>query len=455
VGDLTADVVVVGAGIAGLAAGCDLAREGLEVLVCEAASRPGGVIESVRRDGYLLERGPNTFRVSAPFASLLERHAAGDRLVGAAPTSRERFLLRDGRLLPVPLGPLGLVTTPLLSPRGKLRLLGEPFVARGDASGESVADFVTRRLGREVCESMVGPFLVGVYAGDERRLGAESVFPSLVAFERSHGSIVRGAVASAFRRREEAARPGIFSGSEGAAAVVEPLATALGSRLLLDTRVHGLSRDGDGWRLELSGPEGSAVVAARGLVLATQAPHGAELLAPVDADASCLLSQIEYAPVATVALGVDPAQASQAVRGFGFLVPGRSSEPLLGCLFMSQLFPGRAPEGRELLACMLGGLRRPEIVEETEEELARRASEAVTRLLGLRGEVRPLGVTRWPRAVPQPDPEHPRRMRAVRDRLAALPPLALAGAYVAGVSVPDSAVSGASAAVELSRRLRS
>jgi oxygen-dependent protoporphyrinogen oxidase len=452
--DSKADVVVVGGGVAGLAAGCDLAREGLEVLVCEAASQPGGVIQSVFRDGYRFERGPNTFRVSAPFASLLERHGAGDRLVGAAPTSRERFLLRDGRLLAVPLGPGGLVTTPLLTPRGKLRLLGEPFVARGDATGESVADFVVRRLGREACESLVGPFLVGVYAGDERRLGAESVFPSLVAFERSHGSIVRGAVASAFGRRQEKGRPGIYSGLEGAAALVGPLAAALGSRLLLDTRVHGLGRDEGGWRLELSGPEGSAVVAARGLVLATQAPQSAELLAPLDADASRLLSEIEYAPVATVALGVDPAQATRAVRGFGFLVPGPSPEPLLGCLFMSQLFPGRAPAGRELLACMMGGLRRPEIVEESEEALALRASESVTRMLGLRGEVRSLGVTRWPRAVPQPDPQHPRRLRAVRDRLAGLPPVALAGAYVAGVSVPDSAVSGASAAAELSRRLR-
>jgi oxygen-dependent protoporphyrinogen oxidase len=352
--DFKADVVVVGAGIAGLAAGCDLARDGLDVCVCEAASQPGGVIQSVRRDGYLFEHGPNTFRVSAPFASLLERHGAADLLVGAAPTSRERFLQRDGRLLPVPLGPLGLVTTPLLTLRGKLRLLGEPFVARGDASGESVEDFVTRRLGRAACESLVGPFLVGVYAGDERRLGAESVFPSLVAFERSHGSIVRGAVASAFVRGREKGRPGIYSGLQGAAALVEPLAAALGPRLRLDTRVHGLGRDGDGWRLELSGPEGSAVVASRGLVLATQAPESAELLAPLDPDASSLLSQIEYAPVATVALGVDPARATQSVRGFGFLVPGRSPEPLLGCLFMSQLFPGRAPEGRELLACMLG-----------------------------------------------------------------------------------------------------
>jgi oxygen-dependent protoporphyrinogen oxidase len=450
----TTDVVVVGGGVAGLAAGCDLARAGLDVLVCEAASQPGGVIRSVRRDGYLFELGPNTFRVSAPFASLLERHGADERLVRAAPTSRERFLLRDGRLVAVPLDPLGLVTTPLLSPRAKLRLLAEPFVPRGDATDESVAAFVTRRLGREVYESLVGPFLVGVYAGDEQRLGAEAVFPSLVGFERSHGSIVGGALAGILGRRRAKGRAGIYSGYEGAAALVGPLVAGLGSRLLLDTRVQGLARDGNGWRLELSGPEGSAVVASRGLVLATQAPQSAELLAPLDSDASRLLSEIEYAPVVTVALGVDPAQAARAVRGFGFLVPGRSPEPLLGCLFMSQLFPGRAPAGRELLACMLGGLRRPEIVEESEEELALRASEAVTRFLGLRGEVRCLGVARWPRAVPQPDPQHPRRMRALRDRLAALPPLALAGAYVAGVSVPDSAVSGSSAAAELARRLR-
>jgi oxygen-dependent protoporphyrinogen oxidase len=454
VSDSEADVVVVGGGIAGLAAGCELQRLGLEVLVCEASPTPGGVIQSVRDGDYLYERGPNTFRVSAPFASLLEHHGAAAQLVAAAPTSRERFLLRDERLLAVPLGPGALVTTPLLSTRGKLRLLAEPFVARGDGSDESVAEFITRRLGREVCEQLVGPFLVGVYAGDEQRLGAEAVFPSLVGFERSHGSIVRGALASALSRSRERGRPGIYSGAEGASALVKPLAAALGPRLLVGTRVRGLGREGSGWRLELSVLGGSEVVGCRGLVLAAQAPQSAELLAPLDAAAGALLAEIEYAPVATVALGVDPAGAARPVRGFGFLVPGAPLEPLLGCLFMSQLFPGRAPAGRETLACMMGGLRRPEVVEESDDELAARSAETVSRWLGLRGEVRALGVARWPRAVPQPDPAHPRRMRALRDRLAALPPVALAGAYVAGVSVPDSAVSGATAAAELDRRLR-
>ncbi|MEN8181713.1 MAG: protoporphyrinogen oxidase [Myxococcota bacterium] len=448
------DVVVVGSGIAGLAAASELVRAGLDVLVCEAAEEPGGVIRSVQRDGYCFEQGPNTFRVGAPFAAFLDRHGLGERLLAASPASRQRFLVQEGKLVPVPSDPLRLATTPLLSGRGKLRLIREPFVARGDPTGESVAGFASRRLGPEVCERLVGPFLTGIYAGDEARLGAEAVFPSLVEYERRHGSIVRGALSSAFSRGRERGRPGIYSGRQGIADLLAPLVAALGDRLRVSTRVEALAGDGAGWRVEIAGPEGQSSLSTRALILATPSASAARLLAPVEAEAGRLLEEIEYAPVASVALGVDPSSAREAVRGFGFLVPRDEGEALLGCLFMSQLFPGRAPEGRELLTCLLGGVRRPEVLDDDDDALAGRALDSVRRLLGLRGEEAVLGVARWARAVPQPDPAHPRRVQRLAALIADLPPLALAGSYLAGVSVSDSAGSGLRAASSVQRRLR-
>jgi oxygen-dependent protoporphyrinogen oxidase len=149
------------------------------VLVLEARDAPGGAMRSVVQDGFTFERGPNSLRIGAPLLGLLRETALEGLAEKAGPASRARYLLRDGGLVSVPLSPLGLASTRLLSARGKLRLLAEPFVRCGDGTGESVAQFVAHRLGRETLERLVGPFLTGVYAGDETRLGAQAVFPSV------------------------------------------------------------------------------------------------------------------------------------------------------------------------------------------------------------------------------------------------------------------------------------
>ena len=177
------DALVIGAGIAGLAAAREFERRGRSVLLVEAQDRPGGVMRSDRVGDYLVERGPNSFQLKAPMRRALEAWGVNDACVRAAPASRERFLVRDGELLPVPLSPLALVRSPLLSAGAKLRLLREPFVRRGDGASESVAEFVERRLGSETLRNLVGPFLTGVYAGDEAQLGAGPVFPALVEAE--------------------------------------------------------------------------------------------------------------------------------------------------------------------------------------------------------------------------------------------------------------------------------
>jgi oxygen-dependent protoporphyrinogen oxidase len=188
--------VVVGAGVAGLAAALELRRRGDEALLLDAGDRPGGVMRSDRESGFLFERGPNTMMVKGPALSFLQRHGLEAALQPASPAARNRYLFHDGQLTPVPMNPLAFAASPLLTGRGKLRLLAEPFVPRGDGDGESVAEFVGRRLGPEAVERLFGPFLIGIYAGDERRLGAETVFPSLVEMERESGSIVRGGPSS-------------------------------------------------------------------------------------------------------------------------------------------------------------------------------------------------------------------------------------------------------------------
>ncbi len=438
--------VVVGAGLAGLAAASELRRAGIDVRVLEGGPRVGGVVASARVGGYLVEQGPNTLRVAAPARRAIADLGLEPILAPAAPANRLRFLFHEGRLVPFPMGPLDAARTPLVSGRGKLRILREPFVRRGDPTGESVAEFVARRLGPEAVERLVGPFLTGVYAGDERALGAEAVFPSLVEAERRSGSIVRGMLAG-MRRDPEApkALPGIHSTAEGLGALPARLAADLGETVAVGTPVAAIARDAGGWRIESERGEGSWW--SERVVLATPAPAASRLLAPLDGPLAELLAGIEYAPIAVLHMGVRPEAVEHPIEGFGFLVPRAAEMGLLGCLFMSNLFPGRAPEGRALLTCMAGGTRWPEAVDVPEDALRARIATDLDRALGLDTDPETVAVHRWRQAVPQPGPDHPRRIARARERLAGLGSgLALAGSYVAGVSVPDTLRSGVTAA---------
>ncbi len=449
------DALVVGAGAAGLAAALELRRAGLDVRLLDAALHPGGVMNSDSTRGFLVERGPNTMQLKAPALAFLRSHGLASALVPAAPASRLRFLWYAGRLEPVPMGPVAFLRTPLLSPRGKLRLLTEPFVARGDGSVESVAEFVGRRLGEEALERLVAPFLTGVYAGDETQLGAAAVFGRLVELEREHGSIVGGFVRGALRRGGAARERGLagsFSGAGGFGGFAARLAAPLGEAVATGVRVTSLRREDTAWCLETEGGGGGQPFRAARVVLALPANHAAALLRPVDAEAADLLAGILYAPISNVSLGIARGDASRRIEGFGFLVPRGSGLDLLGCLFMSQLFAGRAPEGQELLTCFLGGVRWPAAVDASDDELLRRVAKDLAVTLGLRGAPELLAVTRWPRAVPQPARDHAARIERLRARVSLQRGLALAGSYLDGVSVADTLACGVRAAREVQAR---
>jgi oxygen-dependent protoporphyrinogen oxidase len=443
--------VVVGAGIAGLAAGLELQQSLREVFVVDAGDRPGGVMRTDHVAGYVIERGPNTIQVKAPLLRLLERIGLRDVLQAALPASRLRFVYRDRELLPVPLSPLGFARTRLLSARGKLRLLSEPLRFRRDATGESVAGFARRRFGDEAVAKLIGPFLTGVYAGDEHELGAEAVLGNLVELERRFGSVAIGLLGTALSRRRERGLAGTYSALQGLGPFARRLAERLFDPPALGARVVGLARDGEHWRVSVSSPAGQSEMRTPRVVMATGAGEAAAILRGADPELSQALAGISYAPIVGVAVGVDPARVARRIEGFGFLVPADQEIPLLGCLFMSQLFPGRAPAGRELLHCMLGGRRYPDAIDLSDDVLHKRVHADLEKTLGLRESPQLLAISRWPRAIPQPDGGHPRRLAAIRQRLAELPGLELAGAYLDGVAVSDAAATGIRAAQRLAR----
>ena len=440
------ETAVVGAGAAGLAAALELRRVGVEVILVEASRRPGGVMQTEEIRGHRVERGPNTCLARAPALAFLREQGFEGELVAASPASRRRFLFHEGRLEPLPMGPLSFVRSPLLTTRGKLRLLAEPLVPRGDPRTESAAEFIARRFGPEVAEKLLAPALTGIYAGDERELGANAVLGFATELERTHGSVTRGALARLLRR-STAPRGlrGTFSTRGGFGGLAARFAGVLGERLLFGTRATALYREGGALRLETTGGFAS-VLRARAVVLALPAAEAAALVRPLAPAAAETAAKVSYAPVVSVSVSVRPNEVREPIEGFGFLVPRSSGFKLLGCLFMSSLFPERAPEGRTLLTCLLGGARWPEAVDEPDDVLVSRLEKDLEATLGLRGGFDLLALSRWPRAVAQPSRRHEELVADVRREIGGVKGLAVAGGWLDGVSIADTLSSGARAA---------
>ncbi len=425
------DVVVVGGGISGLAAAFRLRRGGLRVALLEAAARAGGVIETFSRDGWRFEMGPNTVLENDESVSRLIRDAGldGEKLV-AAPRAKRRYLYKGGALVPLPGGPPGLLRTPLFSLGAKLRLLREPWIGKPpDGTEETIAQFVRRRLGREFLDYAVAPFVSGVYAGDPERLSARWAVPKIHALERDHGSLIRGALA---KGKGPAPAGGMISFREGLEELPRRLAREVGD-VRTGVSAEGITPRAGGFTLETTaGP-----LAARRVVLAVPADAAARLLEAATAGASRELAGIPYAAVAMVSLGWRREEVGHPLDGFGFLVPRREGLRLLGCLFPSELFPGRAPEGHVALAAFAGGRTDPELAGWDEERIAATLTDELRTPLGLRGDPAFQLVRRWPRAIPQYEVGHGRFVELAREIETALPGLRLAGNYLGGISVPD------------------
>jgi oxygen-dependent protoporphyrinogen oxidase len=441
------DAVVVGGGISGLAAGFHLARAGLAVTLLEATERLGGVLET-RRDGeWVVELGPNTVAERAPLAKLIELAGLAAERLPASPAASRRYLWRRGALHRLPQSPGQLVGSPLLSWRGKAALAREPWspAPRDAEREESVAGFVRRRFGAEALEVFAAPFVAGIYAGDPERLSMRWTLPRLLAFEREHGSVLRGARAA---RRAGAAglRQPVVSFRGGLATLVERLAAAIPD-VRRGARIDAVRRDGDGFVVEST----AGALTAPHVVVAVPAPQASCLLFPASEGRSAALAELPYAPVAVVALGYRREDVAHPLDGFGFLAAAGSGLRLLGCLFSSSLFADRTPPGHVLLTCFLGGRTAPDLVELDDAEIVRLVREDLVRTVGARGEPVFTAVRKTQRAIPQYELGHRRFVDLAAELEAALPGLHLAGNWLHGAGVADCVERAATIAAQICR----
>jgi oxygen-dependent protoporphyrinogen oxidase len=466
-------VVVVGGGITGLtvayrltqaARGCD---SPLEVILLEASGRLGGTIATHCQDGLLMEQGPDCFLSAKPWGMrLCEELGLSAALIGTTPQYRQSFLVRGGRLVPVPQGWYlmvpgswrSLLTTPVLSWRGKLRMGLDLLIPRRTATeDESLAQFVTRRLGREALERMAQPMVGGIYTAAPQSLSMQATMPQFLEMEQQHGSLLR-----AMRQQQRSAaagtsgpRYGLFvSFHHGMQSLVEALAAHLPAQTMrLDTPVRRLQRLEATQRWLVHFDQQSACE-ADAVCLSLPAPQAGQLLREVDEALATTLQAIPYASSAIVNLVWSRAQVSHPLDGMGFVVPAIEQRAVLACSFSSAKFADRAPQDQVLLRAFVGGALQPEQLARSDAAIQQAVVHDLRPLLGLTGEPLAIRVTRHLEAMPQYHVGHLDRVARIASRLAHCPGLVLAGNAYHGVGIPDCIHSAEMAAQTLLDSLR-
>jgi oxygen-dependent protoporphyrinogen oxidase len=452
------DVAVVGAGISGLAAAAALARTGLAVRVFEKRHTVGGRIVSERCGGFLMEHGPSAIVAPAPAAEALvaatglaaERIERGER-------ARHRYLVRDARAHSLPLAPLRLFASPFFTLRGRLRLLAEPFIAP-EAGDETVADFATRRFGREFLDYLVDPLVGGLHAGDPAALSTVATFPQLKQMERESGSIVRALLRAPLNGsalpRANPGRRQLFSFRHGLATLPHALATALGARLRCATCVERIDPERDGLRLAWTRGATTGVTRARAIVLAQPAYAAARLVAPLHAAAGAALRGIAHPPLAVVFLGYRAAALRHPLDGLGVLMPALERRAVLGAIFSSTLFAGRAPQEHVAVTAFVGGAREPERACAPPRQLIADAHRELDLLFGASEPPVLARVRYWRHGLPQPDLAHANRLATLAACEAQLPGLHFVGNFFAGASTAACIAGAQSTAERIIRSLR-
>lgn len=438
------DILILGGGIAGLTYAYQAQSKGARVQLLEATDRVGGAIQSEQKEGYLLEFGPNTVLPNAELWDLINQVGLQEE-VTLSQYNTPRYILRHQQLHAVPMSPPALFKTKLLSPWGKMRLLAEPLIPKKKTEEEeTLCQFMGRRLGKQISERLIKPFVSGVWAGDGDQLSAHASFPRLVNWEKTKGSILKGAMSELRNKKkskgEKKAPPprGLLSFSGGLQTFSSTLRNKLGDSVLLNQKAKQIShkKDSQGqpeWTIRTK----DQTFMARKVILALPAQESAKILFGFAPQAAHVLSEIPYASVVLLHLAIPKTGCTQDCNGFGFLTTPGQNKGLLGCLWTSSLFEGRAPQEQNLLTVFLGGACHPDLINKSDNHLIDDALQELQDPLGFKEKPTVLSLRRYPLAIPQYTLGHQKREEVLVNLEKEFPSLKFIGNIRGGISVGD------------------
>ena len=456
-------VVIIGAGISGLATAFWLKQKGIDVIVLEKNDKVGGAMQTEYLDGYIAEHGPNTIHETSPLINeLIEGIGIKDEQCYATAVAKNRYVLKNGTLHAMPLGPIPFLKTNLFSARAKLRLAAEPFIGKpSNNKEESVAEFITRRLGKEFLDYAINPFIAGMFAGDPKRLSVQRALPKSYALEKNYGSLLRGIIRSAIARKKRGdvpkQRAKSFSFKKGLYRLPEAIANGLGNQLLTKCDIQSINPfniDSDSISISIVQDNNQINIKTNAAIFATPSFRTANLVKNISPGTCEKIKDIEYAPIAIVFMGFKQASISRSLDGFGFLVPEVEKRKILGSLWNSTIFPDRSPEGYAAFTTFVGGTRQPELVSLDDKDLVRTVYEELKSIIGISDEPALIWTKRWNKAIPQYNLGYSKFQEAISKFEQDHPGFFITGNYRSGISVGDCIVQANNCAEEVAKYVK-
>jgi oxygen-dependent protoporphyrinogen oxidase len=464
-------IIVIGGGIAGLSAAHRLVELGseknlsLDIVLLEGRERVGGVIATKVKDGFLIEEGPDSFITTKPWAfDLCRRLGLGSQLINTNDDNRRTFVVRSGELIPIPDGLFMIaptqfkpfLTSPLFSWHGKLRVLMDLVIpAKADRDDESLAAFVTRRLGREALERLAQPMIGGIYTADPEKLSMRATMPRFLEMEEQHGSIIRAMLheqkkSKRIGQEDSGARYSLFmSLKDGMETLVNSITSHLPKGVIkLTKQVKDLEFKDNNWHVTTDQGESFS---ADAVIIAVASNLASKLVKGFDQPLSGDLSRIQFASSVVINMAYRRKDILHSLNGF--VVPAVEGRSIIACSFSSVKFPGRAPEGFALLRCFMGGAVQPYIYERDEAALTEIAHEELSQLLQIKGDPVFVLLHRYPNSMPQYHVGHLELVSRIFNRVDKYRGLALAGSGYHGVGIPDCVHSGEMAAEKVIRHI--
>jgi len=435
---------IIGGGISGVAAAFwidkMLSEERIdgEITLLEKDNSLGGAIGTVKKEGFTVESGPNGFLNSKPHTlQLFDDADLNDNLLPSNDAARKRFIMRDSKLVKLPEKPGEFLNSDILSFKGKLRVAAELLIPKKkDDKDETVAEFATRRLGKEACEYLISPMVSGVFAGDPYKLSLKSCFPVIADLEETYGGLFKGMLKKKNKKSGPAGPGGVLTSYKGG--LINALSDLSGKTTNVEYRlgdgVNRVEKLHDKFHVKTAGANEFDF---DHLVVACPSYVASEFFKDMDSELSGSLNEIHYAPAFVVGFGFNEEDVKHDLDGFGYLIPPKENRKILGALFTSSIFPERAPAGKKLVRVIMGGDRNPWIVGKPEEELVLMALEGINDTLGIKGHPEMVQYFKWNMAIPQYYQGHGKIVKSIEKASERAGNLYIGGNILYGIGIND------------------
>jgi oxygen-dependent protoporphyrinogen oxidase len=400
-------VVIIGAGISGLATAYWLNKDGFDVKILESKSDAGGAMETIREEGFLVDFGPNSGLETTPLIrQIVDEVGLTNEMIYANESSNKRYILRNGALHALPTSPPAFIKSKLFSAKAKFRVMAEPFIGKSDNGYyQSIAQFVRRRLGQEFLDYAIDPFVSGVFAGDPYKLSVKSAFPKLYRLEEVYGGLVKGLIKGAKERKRRAEQSKqsakMFSFINGMQTFPKAIAGKLSDKIVYECKVQSIEQRDNKWRLNYE-KNGKIEEINSDYILSTiPVQNAANIFSGLDNNFQQHSDNIYYPPVMVLYLGFNKKEIGRNLDGFGYLIPSKEKKSFLGAIWSSTIFPNRCKDDKAAFTLFIGGARSPYLFDIEKEKLISKVLSEFKNIMQIKTDPVFIKERMWQRAIPQ------------------------------------------------------